>query len=278
MAKIHIVTDSTAYLPPEEIKRFGITVLPLKVIFSNNEYNETDINDNDQFIDMIKKEYPSTSPPSLDEFWDAFSEKTADGGEVISIHLSSGLSETVQTALGVTKMMQNGDRVSVVDSGTMGIGMRLLVLTASLMAERGRSREEIVNILNRKIATMRTIFMPSTLEYLKKGGRIGGAQALLGKILQIKPVLNIVDGKVDVLDKIRTADRAIQRMIQELPKDLSRHEVFTVHWHDKPGAEELKKMIKDNFDNANIHVAELGPVIGIHVGPGLLGILYAEKI
>ncbi len=277
MAKIHIVTDSTAYLPPEEIKRFGITVLPLKIIFSDKEYKETEL-DGVQFLDMIKKEFPKTSPPSLDEFWDVFAEKTADDGEVISIHLSSGLSETVQTAVGVTQMMQTGERISVIDSGSMGIGERLLVLTAALMAERGRSREEIVDVLNRKIATMRTIFIPSTLEYLKKGGRIGGAQALIGSFLQIKPVLNVVSGKVDILDKIRTTSKALQRMIHELPKDLSRYEVFSVHWHDKPGAEELQKMIMDNFENANVHIAELGPVIGVHVGPGLRGIFYAEKM
>ena len=276
MAKIHVVTDSTAYFSTDEIKRYGITVLPLKVIFTGKEYNETDINDV-RFLDMIKKEYPATSPPSLDEFWDVFAEKTADGGEVISIHLSSGLSGTVQTANSVAEMMQKSDRISVIDSGTMGIGEQLLAITAVQMAAQGHSREEIVGALEHKKATMRTIFMPDTLEYLRKGGRIGGAQALIGAFLQIKPVLHIFKGKVDVLDKIRTTAKALQRMMQELPNDLSHHEIYCVHWHNNPGAEELRKMVLDNFKNADVHISELGPVIGVHVGPGFRGIFFAEK-
>jgi len=273
-SNISIVTDSTAYLSEEEVMKFEITVIPLTINFEDHSLTDGLIDSKELFrkIDASPK-LPSTSQPSVGHFKESYEKILQEGKEIISLHISEKLSGTVQSARIAAEMLDE-ENISVVDTEHFSEPLAVLVKMASKWVRQGLDRKEIVNLLEKEKKRIKVFFIPDTLEYLKKGGRIGGAKALLGTLLQIKPVLMIKDGYVQTLDKVRTRKKAINRMLQELPFS-EKIKVAVVHSLAEKEAQLLKKRIIKDYPNVvYVNIKVLGPVLCIHGGPKLIGIAF----
>jgi len=271
-SNIAIVTDSTAYLPENDLELYGIYVIPLTVNFEDGSM-EDGLVDSKEFFKRIdaSSKIPFTSQPSVGQFKECYEKLLAEGKEIISLHISAELSGTVQSARTAAEMLDE-KKISIVDSEHFSEPLAFLVRAAAEWVHQGVSRDEIVERLEREKRKIQVFFTPDTLEYLRKGGRIGGAQALLGTLLQIKPVLMIKDGYVQVLDKVRTRKKAINRMLQELPQD-KKFKLAVVHALAEDEAVLLKEKIANEYPQVEeLTLTQLGPVLCIHGGPRLIGI------
>lgn len=277
MAEVRIVTDSTAFLPREKLEEYNIEVVPLYVNFPDEIFIDGSI-DNKIFFEKIKKtsKLPFTSQPSPGDFLKVYEPIINNGDEIVSIHISSGISGTVESAATATKMLET-DRISIVDSLVTSDGLAMLAIAAAEAAREGKARDEIVTMLEQLKKKIRILFVPATLEYLKKGGRIGGAQALLGTILQIKPVLMFKDGKIEVFDKVRTMKKALRRIVDELPEKGQDLQIAILQAEAGETVGVLKGLIEERLPGAAVEIVELSPVIGTHAGPGVVGLAFLQK-
>jgi len=272
---IKIVTDSTAYLPEEIVQRYGIHVIPLNVLFGNRIYKEGLDLSYEQFYQKLAqaKNLPTTSQPAVGEFYDLYSELTRDGSEVISIHISSKISGTIDSALMACKELPDA-LISVVDSLSTAIGLELMVIAAAEAVSAGQSRAEVVAMLERMARETRLFFVVDTLEYLQKGGRIGGAAALVGTLLNVKPILCFEDGRIEALEKVRTKRKAVNRLLDVMVEEIGSDEPVRVAIGHAMAPEEGQALLERARSRLNCtasYLAQIGPVIGTHVGPGALG-------
>ncbi len=273
---IKIVTDSTSYLPPEEIERFNIRVVPLNVHFGEDQVFQEGVTINiDQFYAMLAEspELPTTSQPSPGQFLDVFSELTEAGHDVLCLVISSKLSGTYQSALDAKHMLPDANIV-VFDTYSTVSCLGLMVITAAEMAAEGHAVDEIVARVEQMRDDMRLYFVVDTLEYLQKGGRIGAAAAFLGTLLKVKPILMLDEGVIKPLDKVRSKRKAIQRLLSELESHVSPDQpvqAIAMHAQAADEARKLETEMRRRFNCQRIIFGEVGPVIGTHTGPGLLG-------
>jgi DegV family protein with EDD domain len=273
---VKIVTDSSAYLLPEEIARYDVRVVPLKVIFGTEVYNEgIDITNEDFYRRLTPRGMvPTTSQPPLAEFVRIYQELVRDGHPVLSIHISSRLSGTVNSALAARHELESA-RIEVIDCRT--VALRLLILPAARMAAEGRSLAEIRDSIERLNRAINTVGMLDTLEYLWRGGRIGGARALVGAMLRIKPLLDFKGEEVKIVGRPRTTTKAVEDILafmqaRETPAVLLH--VGVAHTHAPELARTLAEQVGAGFNVAELDIIELGPVLGTHAGPGFLGIAF----
>lgn len=271
MNEIALVTDSTAYLLPEEIARYGITVIPLTVNFDDGSIVD-ELVDAKEFFDRIdrSKKIPFTSQPAQSAFVEVYRKLIAEGKEIVSIHVSSRLSGTFNSATGAAAMVDSG-KITLIDSESATAPLAFLVLQGARWAKEGIDRATIATRLKQGVKELGSFFIPDTFEYMKKGGRIGGAQALLGSLLQIKPVLHFSGGVVEVFEKVRTKRRAVNRMLAELPRGKKHLWVAVVHCAAPEEAARIQELVKAAAPQARVEIREIGPVINIHGGPGLVG-------
>lgn len=279
---IKLVTDSTAYLPQDLVEQRGIFVVPLNVMFGTECYREGIDLDYDQFYDMLAEaeELPTTSQPAAGDFLKVYSDLLEAGHEVISMHISSGISGTVDSALAAQRMLSEPERVSVVDSSSTAIGLELMVRAALDAVEAGQSREQIVAMLQQLSGQLHTYFVVDTLEYLHKGGRIGGASALLGTVLQFKPIL-FLKSTIEPWGKVRTKRKAVDKLLDILEEKLAGQPAVrasVAHAQAPKEAEVLASRIRERLGCQECFVSSVGPVIGTHTGPGVLGAsVYADN-
>ena len=228
-----------------------------------------------KIFDRVHRSRRCLSPLNrrVGQFAEAYQVLLDQGKEIISIHISGKLSGTIESAGGAARMLDES-RISLVDSEQTSAPLANLVLTAAQWAAAGLSRQEIVARLEQEKTKIRSFFVPDTLEYLKKGGRIGGAAALLGTLLQIKPVLHLHQGRIEVFEKVRTRNKAIARILEELPAASAEAKVSVIHVLAKEEAENVKEKIRQRLPLARVEVRELGPVISVHTGPRVIGISY----
>lgn len=279
MPNIHIVVDSIGQVPSEMLAMHSnLHIVSLKVRVGDQEWQENEISTKELFeICQEKKQHPTTSQPAPGDFIAICKPLVEAGKEVIIISVSGGLSGTVEGARSVAKMLDE-KHIHVLDSGTASVGMVYMAKTALDMISAGSSAKEIVCRIEALVQATHTFLVPDTLEYLYKGGRIGGAAALFGSILQIRPLLHLMEGKVAVLDKVRTKQRVINRMLGELQK-YPNLEYIGVGQIDVPDeGKSLAARIKEMYPDTPIVSAEIGSVLGAHLGPGLLGLVFQEKI
>lgn len=277
---IKIVTDSTSYLSEELQKKYDISIASLSVIFQDEEFKEIYIK-NESFYEKLNGSLhiPTSSQPSLDEMYNILEKHVKDSNEVVGVFLSSDMSGTYSNAcLAKSMILENYPNASIeiVDSRSNCMQLGFAALAAAKAAQQEKSIDEVVQIVKDNIKRSRFLFIPDTLEYLKKGGRIGGASALLGTIFQIKPILTVDNGKTELFNKVRTKKRAIQTMIDKFIEDITKcglGDVMIHHINDVEGALAFAKIVEEIIGK-KIHVAPIGPVIGTHVGPGALGIVY----
>jgi DegV family protein with EDD domain len=279
VAQVHIVVDSIAQISQEMLDAHAnLHMISLKVRLGDREWHENEIAAEELFrLEKANKTAIKTSQPAPGEFVEIFEPLIAANHEIVVISVSGGLSGTVEGARMAAKMVDE-KRIFVVDSHTASIGMVQMARAALTMAERNRPAAEIAEEIREMAKYTHTLIVPDTLEYLHKGGRIGGAAALFGSILQIRPVLYLgQDGKVAVLDKVRTKQRAINRMLEEVQnyKDL---EYIGVGHIDVPEeGKAIREKLQSVFPKVPVLPALLGSVLGAHLGPGLLGIVFQEK-
>lgn len=278
MAKIHVVVDSTANLPAKMLAKYpNLHIVPLTVRLGDQQWREQDLSNAELFrLIEATKCHPKTSQPSPGDFLQVFQPLSLLGAELIVITIACGLSGTVQSAKVAAGMA--GGVIRVVDSGTTAAGIARMALIALNMAQNGASAVEIAVRLQAISRAAYTMFVPETLEYLHKGGRLGAATALLGSILQIRPVLILNEGQVTVLDKVRTKQRALDRMLEEIKQRGEPAAIDIVHIERLAEAEGLKNIIAKVYPEAKLSVGYGGSVLGAHLGPGIIGLIVYPKI
>jgi DegV family protein with EDD domain len=282
MARIKIVTDSTSDMLPAQVAEHGIEVIPLNVHFGDEVYKDgVDITP-DQFYAKLKSAQimPRTSQPSAGEFMELYKKLAADADAIISVHISSHLSGTLasaETARGLVDIP-----VVAFDSRSASQGCARLAILAARAANAGLGVDEIVALLEKIRAQTMLVFSVDTLEYLQKNGRIGRAQALLGSIMQVKPLLYIdPEGINATLDKVRSRSRVIPRLVEAAHERFplgSRVEVSTINAGAEDRAKELLDLAVQGYEVADAAVAPIGPVIGAHAGPGALGLIMLPRV
>ena len=270
---VAVVTDSTADLPPELAASRSITVVPLTLNFDGQSLLDgVDIRPEDFYRRLpAATTHPTTSQPSPGRFAEAYSALLADHDNVISIHISEKLSGTYASALQAAEIT-DPKRVRVVDSQLVSMSLGLIALTASAMASNGADLEAIESKVLNMRPHVQTYFSVATLEFLRRGGRIGRAGALLGSVLQVKPVLCIRDGQVTPLERVRTFERALNRIV-ELTREVDRgHGVCVIVGHADAlaDAERIGRELEPIAET--LMIQPLGPVVGAHAGPGVVGV------
>lgn len=281
MSKIAFVTDSTAYLSKERIEQNDITVVPLSVIFDDQVYREGVDIGSEAFYHRLQtsKGFPTTSQPPVGEFAEVFTKLLETHDAVMCLLLSSKLSGTVQSAETAAGMVEG--QVHVVDSRIASYGIAGPLLDGVACARAGGTPEQILALWERELSSTRAFFVVDTLEMLHRGGRIGGAAAVFGALLQIKPILTIDDGRIDLFEKVRTHKRAMERMLTEFDADAKKGvplKVGVVHAQRYEDAVALSEQLKTAYPNIETDISELGPVVGAHTGPGLLALVYYERV
>jgi len=279
-AKVKIVTDSSSYPEPEVIAKHDIRVVPLRVAFGSEVFAEGVDITNEEFYQRLAKgeKLPTTSQPSVADFIRVYRELAEQGHPILSIHISSKLSGTCASALAAKKALPQA-QIEIVDSLTIAVGM--LISPAAEAAERGDTLSQIVASIEKLNKCIKVVAAFDTLEYLWKGGRIGAAIALVGTLLKIKPVLTHKGGEVKILNKARTMAQAIEHMLgfveKEVKGSISLHG-YIAHSHVPNAAQVLEKELRENFNWVELRLFELGPVLGTHMGPGLVGVsFYCDK-
>jgi DegV family protein with EDD domain len=279
-ANTAVVTDTTAYLPEELIAKHGIHEISLYVTLDGEQRRESEIgrDEYDEFFERLSRsaEGATTSQPSVGDFTAVYEPLLAEGREIISVHISSGISGTYHSALQARQALidsgAGGERIQVWDSRTGCGGQGMMTLVAARTAAQGGSAKDALAAVERARETLKMWFSIDTLEYLRKGGRIGSAQAWLGSALQIKPILTLEE-EITPVERVRTRRRAFERMVEfaRERKEAGAGVWVVQHIHDPDTARALVDECRQIFGTDPILVSEVGPVIGSHVGPGLLG-------
>lgn len=279
MKKIKIITDSTADIPSELLEELNIGVVPLKVHLKGETYIDGVTIQPSEFYKLLQEsdELPTTSQPSPVDFVEKYREaKEAGYEEIISIHLSSALSGTYQSAMLAKSMVEDEVNVEVIDSKGASYDFGIIVVEAARAAQAGRSLEECVALVNRLIKESYVLFLVDTLDYLLKGGRIGKASAVVGSLLNIKPILSLSDeGEVYPVEKVRGKSKAVERVFQLVGENLPSGPVRAAVMHSE-APEEAKKWadrLSDTFGVKDLITTYVGPVIGTHTGPKTVAVV-----
>lgn len=276
MTAIRIVTDSTADLPKSLVERHRIGVVPLTVMFGEDEYRDgVDLTSSDFYRRLVTDpRHPRTSQPSPAAFDEQYRRMAAEGAErVVVFSLSSRLSGTYQSAVMAAEMAQIP--VDVINTGLASLAMGWLVVAAAQAAESGASAEEIIGLAEERKERASLLFVVDTLEYLQRNGRIGKASALLGTLLSVKPILSLEQEVVTPLEKVRGNAKAIQRLVDlavARHTGQSRLHVGVIHGAAPEQAALLAAKLREAIQPEELIISELGPVLGTHVGPNALGI------
>jgi DegV family protein with EDD domain len=278
MPAVAVVCDSTSYLPRDLVSAHGIHEVSLYVSDGAGQRRELDIRDYGRFYEDLRSaaELPTTSQPSIGDFAAAYAPLAQAGHDVVSVHISGGISGTVQTALQAAAELareQPNRRVEVIDSTVSAGALGLIALAAAGRARAGGDVDSVAAATRTAIGAMRFWFAVDTLEYLRRGGRIGAAQAWLGGALKIKPILTL-DGEITPIERVRTSRRAFERLVAYMrSRQAEGADAWVVqHIQARDVAAALVERGREIFACEPLFVSEVGPVIGAHVGPGLLGV------
>jgi len=273
MSPVAVVTDSTAYLPAELLSGTSIDVVPVQVIVGGRPYDETDDQASPARIaEALRAWQPvTTSRPSPERFRQAFASAAQHGAEaVVCATLSSRMSATYESAELAAKEVDIP--VHVVDSRTVGMGLGFAVLAGARRAHEGASAEKVADLIERRARASTSLFYVDTLEYLRRGGRIGATRAAVGQALQVKPILQILDGEVMPLERVRTTSKALARLTElTLAATLGRTvEIAVQHLDAAERAHALAATLEEALPHSRIVVCPLGAVVGAHTGPGIV--------
>ncbi len=280
MPRVTVVSDTTAYLPGEVVEANQIKLVSLYINWGGERTErEADITDLESFMKELRSggQLPTTSQPSVGDFMEAYKPLLADGGEVVSIHISGGISGTVESARQAAQQLERdgkgGERVHVMDSATAAGGLGIVALAAARSAARGNDAEQVRADAQEARDALKMWFAIDTLEFLKRSGRIGGAAAWIGSTLRIKPILTL-EYEMTPVERVRTSKRAFERMVDYARQRKESGADGWVVQHIQTGgeAERLIEACREVFGCEPAFVSEIGPVLAAHTGPGLLGV------
>ncbi|MEF9953496.1 MAG: DegV family protein [Clostridium sp.] len=281
MDKVYIVTDSTSGVPEDIVQSKNVKVLPLTIEFEGAVYKDGVDIDEPKLLEMLARgeELPKTSQVNPKSFLDEYEKLTSEGYKVISIHISSGLSGTYQSACIARDMMENSQDVFVVDSKGVSFATGALVLEAIKMLEGGMGVNETSKALEDLANRVRVAFAVDDLEYIRKGGRISSVHAAIGSLLNIKPILSMSNGKIDVLDKVRGKKKALNRMVEYI-KEEGLETSLTTAVGNVAGERDMdifvKKLEEESLIGEYLNVS-VGSVIATYAGPGTVGVFFFTK-
>lgn len=281
MSKVAIVTDSTAYLPDDLIRGLSIHSVPLQLIWGDQTYRDGIDITPEEFYDRLPgaKVMPTTSQPSPAAFREVYENLLNQGYEILSVHISSKLSGTVDSALQARQTFPD-QPIEIVDSLSTSMGMGFSVLEAGRAANQGATLADCKALVEKALANSHLFILLNTLEFLRRGGRIGGAQAFLGTALNLKPILELKGGRIEALERVRTWNKAIERITEVYQKHIGERKpvrIGVIHTNAPVEAQRLLDSVSAIFNVNDIRetvIAPVSPVIGTHTGPGCLGLTY----
>jgi DegV family protein with EDD domain len=269
-----VVTDSTADLPADWRARYDIEVVPLKVLFGEETFRDGVDMNNQQFFERLatSTKLPTTSAPSPGEFAQVYERLAKDYAGCISIHIGAQLSATAESAR-VGAQTVEGFRVEVIDSETVTMPMAFLCKVAAESA----GLDEATAAVNKRIPGCRVLALLDTLRYIEMGGRVSRAQAMIGTMLDLKPLLLVKDREIKSVDRVRTRSRAIPRMVEFFESDTPVEYVGVMHAQAPEDAEEIAAGLRKHHPDLEIPISQIGCVLGTHTGPKALGVVYLKK-
>jgi DegV family protein with EDD domain len=275
LAVVRIVTDSTADLEPAQQREFEITVVPLNVHFGDQVFRDRVDLSGEEFFRRLRtaQQLPRTSQPSVGSFEDAFRRIRDRGDDVVAVHLSSKVSGTYNAALMAADSVDK-QHIDVVDSETASMALGFLALEAAERAKGGAAREQVRAHVESLVPKAKLLCGIDTLHYLEKGGRIGRARALLGSLLNVKPMVTLKDGAVEPLGRARSRTQLVDRLVQLLTREGKLSRLAVLHGAALQDAEKLRERVRPSYPHLEISLTEVGPVLGTHTGPGVIGFTY----
>ena len=272
---VRILTDSTADLPPETAQELDITVVPLQVIFGEESFRDGVDLTSEEFFHRLEQasELPSTSQPSVGAFQQAYEELTEKTDRILSIHLSSRFSGTVATAHQAAHALAEGCQIEVIDSGSVSMALGFAAIEAAQAARDGADLDACAEAARSVLRRQRLAVALDTLEYLRRGGRIGRAQAFLGGLLRLKPILTIRDGEASPLTRVRTRRKALEEVLRICLDGGEVTEAAVMHATSPEDARYLADEVIRRHPGVTVHTGRFGPVLGVHGGPGIIGLV-----
>jgi DegV family protein with EDD domain len=275
---IKIVTDSTADLPSQLAEELGITVVPVYVRFGEQVYRDrVDISE-DEFYERLTHDpvHPNTTQPTPQDFADVYQKLSQEADGIVSIHVSGKLSGTCNSALMAKGMLETECPIEVIDSETLSMSLGLTAIVAAQMAKAGESLDKVVEETKQAIHKIHLFALLDTLEYLKRGGRIGKVKALLGSVLNVKPMLAVKDGELVPVGQVRTRAKGIDKLFDFVKNTADIQDLAVVYNTTPDEAQNLAERIGSVFDREKIRLARLGPGLGVHGGPGAMIVALRE--
>jgi DegV family protein with EDD domain len=272
---VRVVTDSTADIPPLIAQELGIRIVPLQVVFGDQEYRDGIDMTSEEFFRRLEEshDHPRTSQPSVGDFQHVYESLAQQTNRILSIHLSSKFSGTVNAARQAAETFADRCRIEVLDSETVSMSMGFAVIAAARAAQSGADLDACADAARSVLRRQRIAIALDTLEYLRRGGRIGRAQAFLGSLLRLKPVLTIRDGEAHPLARSRTRKKAIEEIMRVCFTDTPVTDAAVMYSTDSEDAHALAREVRQRYPDANVHIGRIGPVIGVHGGPGIVGMV-----
>lgn len=276
---IKIVTDSTADLPPVLAKELGITVVPLYVRFGDKTYRDGVDITGDEFYKRLLTDpiHPNTSQPTPQDFTDVYRELSQKADGIVSIHISGKLSGTCSSALQAKEVVAAECPVEVIDSKTTSMALGLIVMAAVKIANTGTSVKQVAEEIRQVVSDVKLLVTFDTLKYLAKGGRIGKAKSMLGSVLNVKPLLAIKDGEFVPVAQVRSRSKGIDKLFDFAIGTPNVEDLAVIHSTTSDEAESLASRIGTEIKLEQVRIARLGPVLGVHGGPGVLAVAFRQK-
>jgi len=277
---VKVITDSAADLPPTLAEELGITVVPVYLRFGDEVYRDrVDISE-DEFYHRLLHDpiHPSTTQPTPQDFADAYQKLSQEADGIISIHLTSRLSGTYNSAIQGKKLVEDGCPIEVVDSQTLSMANGLIAMEAAKIARSGKGLQQVLAEVRQIIPNIHLLILLDTLRYLAKGGRIGKAKALLGSVLSVKPLLIVKDGELRPAGQVRTRSQGIQRLFDFAKNAIDIQDLSVVYSTTPDEAQILAEHVGSLVPRERITLARVGPALGVHAGPGALGISFREGV
>jgi DegV family protein with EDD domain len=275
--KVAIVTDGTCSLTPAQGEQLGIHIAPIYVTLGEKTYRAGIDLDSEEFYRFLSasKKLPTTAQPTVTDFVNIYNKLAEEAEEIVTIVISHHMSATIQSA---EMAREQFDKVPVhiIDSESTSLGLGMMAIAAARAAEQGQNAQAVLQLVENLKQKINVIFTVNTLEYLHKGGRIGGATAFLGTAMDIKPILYIKNGRIEPLERQRTRKRSISRLVELMEKNVGEKPVHVAILHGNVPEEsrQLEQTVRSQFNCVELITSDMGPVIGTHAGPGTLGLVF----
>jgi len=275
--KVAIVTDGACSLTPAQGEQMGIHVAPVYLTFCDKTYRAGVDLDEAEFYRLLaaSKKLPTTAQPTAGDFLNLYHQLAEEVDEIVTIVISHHMSATIQSAE-MAKEQFDAVPVHIIDSESVSLGLGMITLAAARAAQEGQDAQAVIQLVQELKQKIKVMFTVETLEYLYKGGRIGGATAFLGSALNIKPILYIKDGRIEPLEKQRTRKHSISRLLELMEESVGNQPVHLaiLHGNVPEEAYQMEQSIRSRFNCAELITSDMGPVIGVHAGPGTLGLVF----